>query len=140
MLCSANKRKLVVSYDGTIIPCEAFKELSKYYPEYVLGHINTTTLEEAFIKAQTLPFFICYEHGLSYNFSHYHMIGAKRTSLSVMLSDKAWLHYHYFENAFIGFEKDIMNHRHCVVKTDAVTNWPYWYYTSKRVPKNVLEK
>ena len=55
--CKAGVSKLVVMYDGNIIPCEAFKGLLEKYPEFILGNIRKgDTLESALERAEQVPF------------------------------------------------------------------------------------
>lgn len=60
-VCKAGAQKLVVMYDGTIIPCESFKGMIKEFPILNLGNINDTTLAEAQEKALKISFLSCYQ-------------------------------------------------------------------------------
>lgn len=46
--CTAGKSKLLIRYDGKILPCEAFKD--KNFEKFVLGDIRNTSLLEALAK------------------------------------------------------------------------------------------
>ncbi len=48
-VCQAGVTKLIVRWDGTLFPCEAFKECGR--PEFVLGKIGQTSLLEALRSA-----------------------------------------------------------------------------------------
>jgi len=55
--CKAGITKLVVMYNGNIIPCEAFKGLLEKYPQFILGNIHRgDTLEDALKQAEKVPF------------------------------------------------------------------------------------
>lgn len=58
--CKAGTEKLVVMYDGRIIPCEAFKGLVDDHPELVLGNVHDgDTLEDAQKRAMDVPLLRC---------------------------------------------------------------------------------
>ena len=60
-MCKAGCQKLVVMYDGRIIPCEAFKGLIDEYPQLVLGNIHEgTTLKEASERVKDIPLLNCF--------------------------------------------------------------------------------
>jgi hypothetical protein len=59
--CKAGGQKLVVMYDGTIVPCEALKGKVEEFPIFNLGNINDTTLAEAQEKASKINFLTCYQ-------------------------------------------------------------------------------
>lgn len=50
--CNAGETKLIVRYDGKILPCEAFKDTK--LNDYFLGDINDDKLEEALNNGQNL--------------------------------------------------------------------------------------
>lgn len=60
--CNAGCHKLVIRYDGYIIPCEAFKGLSAILPELILGHISEEkALENALERARCIPWLTCFQ-------------------------------------------------------------------------------
>lgn len=61
-VCNAGFTKLVVMYDGTIIPCEAFKGLLEKRPECNLGNIRDgTTMEQALERAKKIEWLTCFQ-------------------------------------------------------------------------------
>ena len=50
--CNAGETKLIVRYDGKILPCEAFKDTR--LNDYFLGDINSDKLENALNNGQNL--------------------------------------------------------------------------------------
>lgn len=50
--CNAGKTKLVIRYDGKVLPCEAFK--CSELPEFILGDIRQNTLEQLLNQGKTL--------------------------------------------------------------------------------------
>jgi radical SAM protein with 4Fe4S-binding SPASM domain len=61
-VCNAGCQKLVIRYDGYIIPCEAFKGLTDQLPELVLGHISEPdALSAALERARAIPWLTCFQ-------------------------------------------------------------------------------
>lgn len=49
--CNAGENKLIIRYDGAILPCEAFKD--KKFNKMILGNINSNSLAETLLKGAT---------------------------------------------------------------------------------------
>lgn len=60
-VCHAGVNKLHVMYDGTIIPCAAFKGALEKHPELNLGNTRNTTLAEAMEKAKEIEWLTCFQ-------------------------------------------------------------------------------
>lgn len=52
--CNAGENKLIVRYDGKVLPCEAFKDVKHSNDDFVLGDVYANTLVELLARSRSL--------------------------------------------------------------------------------------